>query len=220
VTVTLIFLAVIMITVIVWLLRQTLNVQPWVSDPVADAVSGRSLPTHTKTIGLTTFLAVATSLFALFVSAYTLRMQMLDWRPLPEPDLLWINTGFLVLASAAYQWTRSQAIREHASNVKLGLVASGLLSILFLAGQYIAWNQLNGAGYYMSSNPANAFFYLLTAVHGIHLLGGLYVWARSTAKAWSGADAEAVRLSIELCTVYWHFLLLVWVVLFGLLLST
>jgi len=220
VTVTLIFLAVIMVTVIVWLLRQTLNVQPWVSDAAADAVSGASLPTHTKTIGLTTFLAVATSLFALFVSAYTLRMQMVDWRPLPEPNLLWINTGFLVLASVAYQWTRGRAIKGHNSAVKIGLLVSGILSILFLVGQLIAWRELSGAGYYLSSNPANAFFYLLTAVHGIHLLGGLYVWARSTVKAWFGVDTEAVRLSIELCTVYWHFLLLVWVVLFGLLLAT
>jgi len=209
-----------MITVIVWLLRQTLNVQPWVSDPAADAVSGTSLPAHTKTIGLTAFLAVATSLFALFVSAYTLRMQMVDWRPLPEPDLLWINTGFLVLASVAYQWTRGQAIKGHDPAVKAGLLASGILSILFLGGQFVAWQQLNGAGYYLSSNPANAFFYLLTAVHGIHLLGGLYVWARSTMKVWGGGEADTVRLSIELCTVYWHFLLLVWVVLFGLLLST
>lgn len=219
-TVTLIFLAVIMITVIVWLLRQTLNVQPWVSDPAADAVSGTSLPAHTKTIGLTAFLAVATSLFALFVSAYTLRMQMVDWRPLPEPDLLWINTGFLVLASVAYQWTRGQAIKGHDPAVKAGLLTSGILSMLFLGGQFVAWQQLNGAGYYLSSNPANAFFYLLTAVHGIHLLGGLFVWARSTLKVWGGGEADTVRLSIELCTVYWHFLLLVWVVLFGLLLST
>jgi len=220
VTVTLIFLAVIMVTVIVWLVRQTLNVHPWVSDAAADAVSGTSLPAPTKTIGLTTFLAVATSLFALFISAYTLRMQLVDWRPLPEPDLLWINTGLLLLASVAYHWTRSQAIKGHGSAVKAGLLTSGMLSILFLAGQLIAWRELSTAGYYLASNPANAFFYLLTAVHGIHLLGGLYVWARSTVKAWAGAETESVRLSSELCTVYWHFLLLVWVVLFGLLLAT
>ncbi|MCH8058487.1 MAG: cytochrome c oxidase subunit 3, partial [Proteobacteria bacterium] len=135
-------------------------------------------------------------------------------------DLLWINTGFLVLASVAYQWTRGQAIKGHDPAVKVGLLASGILSILFLGGQFVAWQQLNGAGYYLSSNPANAFFYLLTAVHGIHLLGGLYVWARSTMKVWGGGEADTVRLSIELCTVYWHFLLLVWVMLFGLLLST
>lgn len=219
-TVTLIFLAVIMVTVITWLLRQTLNVQPWVSDPIADAASGASLPTHTKTVGLTTFLAVATSLFALFVSAYTLRMQMVDWRPLTEPNVLWLNTGLLVLASVAYHWTRNQAIKGNLPGLKLGLILSGALSIMFLVGQFSAWGELNGAGYYLSSNPANAFFFLLTAVHGIHLLGGLYVWARSTVSAWNGGDATALKLSVELCTVYWHFLLLVWLVLFALLLST
>ncbi len=91
---------------------------------------------------------------------------------------------------------------------------------MFLGGQLIAWQQLNASGFYVSTNPANAFFYLLTAVHGVHLLGGLWVWARSTTKVWTGAEADSVRLSIELCTVYWHFLLLVWIVMFGVLLST
>jgi cytochrome c oxidase subunit 3 len=94
------------------------------------------------------------------------------------------------------------------------------LTILFLLGQLIAWQDLQASGYTMSRNPANAFFYLLTAVHGAHLLGGLWVWAKSTIKVWTGADAESVRISVELCTIYWHFLLLVWAVLFGMLLST
>ena len=67
-TITLIFVAGIMITVIGWLFRQTINTQPWVATAEDDAVSGRSLDTNSKTIGLATFLAVATSLFALFVS--------------------------------------------------------------------------------------------------------------------------------------------------------
>jgi len=219
-TITLIFLAIIMATVIGWLLRQSLNTQPWVSDPAADAFSGASLDTNSKTVGLTTFLAVATSLFALFVSAYTIRMRVADWSPLAEPDLLWVNSAFLVLASVAYHWTRNQALAGRTNSLKPGLLAAGLLSTLFLAGQLAAWQQLQAAGYYASGNPANAFFYMLTAVHGLHMLGGLYVWARSMRRAWTGADADAVRLSIELCTIYWHFLLLVWVVLFGLLLTT
>jgi cytochrome c oxidase subunit 3 len=72
----------------------------------------------------------------------------------------------------------------------------------------------------MASSPADAFFYLITGLHGLHVLGGLWVWARTTAKVWRGTEIEKVRLSVELCTVYWHFLLIVWVVLFGLLLST
>lgn len=209
-----------MATVIGWLFRQTINVQPWVASAADDAFSGKSLNTHSKAIGLVTFLAVATSLFGLFISAYTLRMKMPDWSPVTEPDILWINTGILVLASIAFQWTRGAAIKDKERSVQIGLTLSGVLTILFLLGQLLAWQRLQEAGHYLSRNPANAFFYVLTAIHGLHLLGGLWVWARSTIKAWSGAGAESVRVSVELCTIYWHFLLLVWAVLFGMLLST
>ena len=218
--ITLIFMAIVMATVIGWLLKQSLNTQPWVSDEAADATTGASLDMNPKALGLTTFLAVAVSLFALFVSAYTLRMEEADWIPVQDPNLLWINTGFLVLASIAYHWTRNQAVAGRGRYLMAGLIASGVLSAVFLLGQLATWQQLQDAGYYVSTNPANAFFYLLTGVHALHLLGGLYVWGRSVVRVWGGADADAVRLSIELCTIYWHFLLLVWVVLFGLLLST
>jgi cytochrome c oxidase subunit 3 len=219
-TITLVFLGAIMATVIGWLLRQTLNTSPWIPIAADDASDGSSLDANTKTIALSTFLAVATSVFALFISAYVLRMQQPDWRPVSEPQLLWMNTGFLVLASIAYHLTRNAAVKGNTNWLKPGLSISGLLTFCFLVGQLIAWQQLNASGYYVSTNPANAFFYLLTAVHGIHMLGGMWVWARSTIKVWTGAEADSVRLSIELCTVYWHFLLLVWIVLFGMLLST
>jgi cytochrome c oxidase subunit 3 len=218
--ITLIFLGIIMATVIGWLLRQSFNTQPWVPSPEDDAVSGTSLSSNTKAVALTIFLAVATSVFALFISAYTIRMEEPDWRPVSEPVLLWLNTVVLIFASIAYHWTRNAAVAGREDRLKPGLIASGALTFLFLLGQVVAWQQLNAAGYKLDSNVANAFFYLLTAVHGLHMLGGLWVWARSTMKVWTGAAADSVRLSIELCTVYWHFLLLVWIVLFGMLLST
>lgn len=219
-TITLILMAILMATVIGWLLRQSLNTQPWVSNAAADASSGPSIDTHAKTFGLITFLAVVTSLFALFISAYAIRMEMVDWLPVKEPRLLWLNTGFLVLASIAYHWTRSAAIKGRSAALKRGLLVAGLLTFLFLAGQVLAWQQLHASGYFLSSNPANAFFYVLTAVHGLHMLGGMWVWGRSLQHVFTGAGVESVRLSIELCTVYWHYLLLVWVVLFALLIST
>ncbi|MEQ8208135.1 MAG: cytochrome c oxidase subunit 3 [Woeseia sp.] len=220
-TITLVFLAAIMATVIGWLLRQTLGTQPWVSSAVDDAVSGNSLETNAKTIGLTTFLAVATSLFALFISAYTIRMRMgADWIPLSEPQLLWLNSGFLVLSSIAYHWTRNAAVAGRSERLKPGLLLAGMFTLLFLVGQLTAWRGLYTTGVTVNGNPANAFFYLLTALHGLHLMGGVWVWARSLIRVFGGADADSVRLSVELCTVYWHYLLLVWIVLFGLLLST
>lgn len=220
-TITLILLACIMATVIGWLLRQTINTQPWIANAADDAVSGKSLDSSTAAIGLLTFLAVATSLFALFISAYTLRMEEPDWRPLTEPGLLWINTAILILASVAFQWTRGAAVRGDVPRLKTGLIVSGALTLAFLAGQLIVWGQLQAAGVFVAGNPANAFFYLLTAIHGLHMLGGMYVWGRSVSKVWSGGEAAIeARLTVELCAVYWHFLLLVWAVLFGMLLST
>jgi cytochrome c oxidase subunit 3 len=104
--------------------------------------------------------------------------------------------------------------------VKTWLLVGGVCTALFLSGQLVAWQQLSASGYLMTGNPANAFFYLLTALHGLHLLGGMWVWGRTTTRVLTGADVESVRLSVELCTVYWHYLLLVWIGLFGLLLST
>jgi cytochrome c oxidase subunit 3 len=76
---------------------------------------------------------------------------------------------------------------------------------------------LAGMGYLAATNAANAFFYLLTALHGMHIFGGLVAWWRSAARVWRGAEIVDLRLGVELCAVYWHYLLLVWLVLFTLL---
>ena len=216
----LLVLAVIMAALLGWLLKQTFNVQPWIAEAVDETANQAPLGANAKTVALTTLLAVVTSFFALIMSAYGLRMDFGDWVPLTEPELLWINTGMLLLASLAFQWTRNGAVSGSASRLKPGLVVTGLLTIGFLGGQFVAWRMLSASGQYISSNPANAFFYLLTVAHAVHILGGLYVWARATLRVFNGAHPDSVRESVVLCTVYWHFLLLVWLVMFGLLLST
>jgi len=221
VTYALIFLAGLMAVVVWWLVRQTINVQPWVEQRAADNVSGDgALSLPPVKVGLGVFLAVATSLFALLISAYHMRMMGDDWVRLPVPKVLWLNTVVLVLASVAMQWTRGAALREQADQVKTGMIAAGAFSFAFLAGQLWAWQQMDAAGYFLTANPAYSFFFLLTAVHGLHLLGGLWVWARTTNRVVRGAGAETIRLSVELCTVYWHYLLAVWVVLFAVLLHS
>jgi cytochrome c oxidase subunit III len=201
-----------------WLSQQRLTAKPWLEEGVAVDLredSPSSLPP--AKIGLGVFLAVAGSLFALFISAYSMRMNMVDWRALPVPKLLWLNTGLLVLSSAALQWAHVAARRNDMDSVMVGLSAGGASAVTFLVGQLFAWQQLRVAGYFVASNPANSFFYLITAIHGLHLMGGLVALGRTTAKVWRGAEMTQVRLSVELCAIYWHFLLLVWLVLLGLL---
>ena len=220
-TTALVFLAAIMAVVVWWLVRQTLDVKPWVEQrPLINDHGGDGLSLPPVKVGLGVFLAVATSLFGLFISAYLMRREGADWRPLAQPMVLWFNTAVLVLGSVFFQWARNAAKSGQPGGVRLGLLAGGACTLVFLAGQLWAWQQLNAAGHFLTANPANAFFYMLTALHGLHLLGGLWVWARTSVRLQRGAAVHEVRLSVELCTVYWHFLLVVWLVLFGVLLIT
>ena len=174
-----------------------------------------AVPPHK--VALFFFLGVASVLFALFITAYFIRMELTDWRPMPESPRLWLNTGILVLASVVLQWTLTMTARERLDKVKLGILAGGVLTFAFVLGQLGVWRQMAAAGYVMYNNPANAFFYVITGIHALHILGGLWVWTRAGIRALSGAKADDLYLSVELCTVYWHFLLLVWLVIFALL---
>jgi len=220
-TIALGFLALILATLLGWLLKQSFNTQPWIADVVSETAHQGPLGTNTRLIALLAFLAVVSSFFALILSAYALRMELGDWVPLSEPQLLWTNTAMLILASIVFQWTRNAAARNQSTRLLPGLLVTGVLTTGFVVGQLIAWQQLQATGQFITSNPANAFFYFLTGAHAVHIAGGMYVWARATIKVVLGrGDDRAVGRSIELCTIYWHFLLLVWLVLFGLLLST
>ena len=219
-TITLIFLSLLMGAVIWWLFKQSVNVQPWLAQGSIKDVHAGALDRPAVKTALWVFLAVVTSLFALFISAYAMRMHLGDWAPLPKPQLLWWNTALLAVTSAAMQWTVLAARRGESDGVRTGLIAGGVLTFAFLGGQLEVWRQLNASGYFLASNPANSFFYLLTALHGLHLLGGLVAWGRTVAKLWRGVEVAKVRLSVELCATYWHFLLGIWLVLFALLLFT
>ena len=203
-----------LVGIIVWVLvARRLTARSWESgSEESDVAAVRMAPAR---LGLWVFLAVITSLFSLFLSAYSMRSHHGDWSHLTLPDVLWVNTVLLVLGSVSMQIARNAVTRGLAQRLKLGLVAGGLFTIGFLAGQLIAWGQLRESGHFAQGSPANAFFYLLTAVHGLHLLGGLWVWGRTMTRLLRGVELVELRLSVELCTVYWHYLLLVWIALFA-----
>ena len=179
---------------------------------------GFRLPT--ARVFLSVFLGVVTAIFGLLTAAYFVRMTYADWQSLPVPALLWLNTAILILSSVALQWARTSARHQQADRVRRGLLAGGALAFAFLVGQFLVWQQLGSLGYFVDTNPSNSFFYLITGLHGLHLLGGLVAWLRASLRLWRGAETDKIRMSVELCAVYWHFLLLVWLVMFGLLLVT
>lgn len=217
-TIGLIFLSLLVAVIVGWLMRQTL-VEPWRAEVVVPEVRVGLSAKPTAKVALWVFLGVASSLFVLFVSAYVMRLGLADWSPIPRPRLLQLNTAFLMGASLAMEWTVHAARRADADNVRRGLAASGLLTFAFLGGQLYVWRQFHDAGFLLTNSAATAFFYLFTAVHGLHVLGGLVAWARASLRVRRGVDAARTRLACELCATYWHYLLAVWILLYALLVS-
>jgi cytochrome c oxidase subunit 3 len=170
-------------------------------------------------LGLWVFLSVVTMLFFLLIAAYANRMALEDWRPGPQLGLLWLNTLALLCSSIAMQRAAVMARRERIGDARPDLLAGGLFALAFLAGQVVAWLQLRGMGAFGVTIPSVAFFYLITGLHALHVAGGLVAWGRTAARVWNEEDAAQVRQAIELTATYWHFLLGVWLVLFGLLFS-
>lgn len=217
-TAILIFLAAIAVIISWWMAQQRLMSKPWLEVGHAGDVphrEGSSLPT--AKIGLGVFLAVVGAMFTLLISAYFMRMGLNDWWAVPIPGLLWLNTAVLAASSICLQWTKVEASRDKTEAVKAGIGLSFVTAVGFLVGQVFAWRQLTAAGYFLAENPANSFFYLLTGMHGLHILGGLVALGRTAFKAFGGGSTKAIRLGVELCAMYWHFMLLVWLVLFALL---
>lgn len=213
--------------IVVWaIIVRKFTAKPWEAGVPAHGIADDLPESAPARVGLWVFLAVVTSLFALFMSAYYMRMghghgMAHDWNALAEPPVLWINSALLILASGAMQWSRASIARGEVDRARDGLLLGGLLTLAFLAGQLYAWREIRNAEAFDPRGPAVAFFYVLTAVHGLHLLGGLFVWARTLLHMVpKRPEPIDVRLSIELCTVYWHYLLFVWIALFALLIST
>ena len=212
-----------------WLLIQRLREKPWTKQGVVPT-SQETVTSSAPKVGLWVFLAVVSSLFGLFASAYFMRMAghggLAAWERLDEPAVLWINTLVLVLASGAMQIARNRIDADDLAGGRSYFAGAGLLTVVFLAGQVLAWQQADPAGTLGVGSPAYAFFVLLTAIHGLHLVGGLWVLGRTTVRLFKGIDANNVvarsraRMSVQLCTTYWHWLLLIWLGVFALLLST
>ena len=211
-----------------WLLIQRLKDKPWMKQGVLPT-SQETVTSSAPKVGLWVFLAVVSSLFGLFASAYMMRVAghggLAIWQPLDEPNILWLNTLVLVLASGAMQVARNRIDTDDFRGGRSYFLTAGVLTVVFIAGQMLAWQQARASGNLGPGSPAYAFFVLLTAVHGLHLLGGLFVLGRTTARIFR-VDLEQVvarsriRTSVQLCTTYWHWLLLIWLGVFALLLST
>ena len=202
---------------------ETLAQKPWLpSQEKKDNLhTGKSFEFDSSRVALICFLGSITALFSLFFVAYVGRMAYGDWRVLPEPPLLWVNTAVLIISSILFQKAKNLANKFMFKNAKYYLMAAGLTAVLFIAGQFKVWNELTSYGYFVDSNASFAFFYMLTGLHMFHMLGGLVVWAWSIIQInKTDLSYRKLKSTIGSTAIYWHYLLAVWLVLFGILLVT
>ena len=208
-------------------LFKTLGEKPWVSPGNAAAIAPAIDPQASARIALRFILTIIGVLFFLFIITFLSRSQYPDfqalagapWQPFTDPSRLWFNTALLAMSSLVMQYGLIAARREQLNRAIAGISAAVFFSVGFLLAQLDLWQHLQSLGFYVNSNPANSYFYLLTAVHGVHILGGLLVLANVVFRIWYDGRGASLSGPLQLCTTYWHFLFGVWLVLFALLTS-
>jgi cytochrome c oxidase subunit III len=171
-------------------------------------------------VGAWVIVASVSMLFTGLSSAYIVRAASAsDWQALAVPRVLWVSTALIFLSSVTFEAARKSLKRTFTARYSRLLLLTGFLGLGFLALQVIAWRQLASQGIFLASNPHSSFFYLLTALHGLHLLVGLLallvVLLRSARKG--GADPGRQIAVTDGVAVYWHFMDFLWIYLFVLL---
>ncbi len=176
-------------------------------------------------IGVLVGLASITMMFSALASAYIVRSGLPgpnDWQQTTIPSFLWVSTAVIVASSFTVAFALKSLKGKSEAAFRRWLGATLVLGLAFLSSQLLAWKQLVAQGLYLASNPHSSFLYVLTGLHGIHLLGGIgglsYLIFRAWRRAEVGARGEAkLRAFADVVAIYWHFMDGLWVFLFLLL---
>ncbi len=207
----------------------TLSQKPWLDNSpgeIIDETFGNGL--RPKQIALNFFLGAVTVMFSLFIVTFVARSQYPDfqalagdvWQPFYDPMRLWVNTGLLFIGGIAIQASSYFAKKEKTKYAVIALAFALVFTLQFLVAQMMLWQHLHNLGYYVASNPANSYFYILTAIHGMHLVGGLLVLMNALLSFYRKNSFIQFSNSVRLCTRYWHYFFVVWLVLFALMTSS
>jgi len=180
--------------------------------------SGSSFPLSRAYVATWILLAAVTMLFAGLSSAYIVLHGLPQWQNITMPRIVWGNTLVLFASSISIEFARRAVHKNQIAMVRQWMAVSGILGLSFLAGQIVAWRQLVAAGVYLSTTIHSSFFYVLTGVHALHLMGGLVGLGVVLQKAFANKLTVENHESLKVCSLYWHFMDAVWIYCFLLLL--
>ena len=179
---------------------------------------GRGVPDGAYRTGMWMAFVAIVMLFAAFTSAMVVRKGAApDWASIALPRILYLNTVMLLASSVALETSRRYLAGGRADRFRLWLYVTAVLGVAFIGGQLYAWRELAARGVYLSTNPSSSFFYVLTAAHGVHLLGGIIALFYLVARAPQLAAGIKRRVAVDVTALYWHFMDGLWIYLLLLL---
>ena len=197
----------------------TLLDKPWEKEQAAiDSLhQGRTFNVSTQKSAVIIIFGIATVLFSLIFTGYIYTLPpSQDTKYLLKPNLLWINTSILFFVAYYFNKVTQDLKNKINLKIKKNIIIIGALSYLFLFGQLIFWVQLMKSGNYVSTNSYFSSFYIFTALHGIHLLGGLFFWGKVASRVLKLDNNKIIdeEKNISALSLYWTFLLIVWIMFF------
>ena len=173
---------------------------------------------------LTFFLLIAILMtFGGLIAAYIViaTNNVAEWKPFALPVQVWISTAIILASSISYHLAQTAIERNSQESAKRWLIVTTVLGAAFISSQIMSWIALSNRGFYMSGNPYAGFFYILTAVHAVHVLGGITALGSVMLRSWQPTvHAGSIKKRSALAGVvgwYWHFMGALWLVLFVLL---
>ena len=169
---------------------------------------------HPKKFAMWLFMASVMMLFASLTSAYIVREAEGNWLYFELPALFYYTTGIIVLSSVTMQWAYFVARKNDNGRLKLLILITAVLGIAFLVGQFKAWGALVQNSIYFIGNPSGSFLYVLTGLHGLHIISAVIFVLVVLNSAYKNRIHSQNMAQMEMCTTYWHFLGALWIYLF------
>jgi cytochrome c oxidase subunit III len=173
---------------------------------------------------LTGFLLVVVMMtFGGLMAAYVViaTNNVAEWKPFDLPIQVWISTGLILISSAIYHFGKLAVDRNDQPSAKKWFIITTVFGAAFISSQTLAWFELNARGLYVQGNPYVGFFFILTAVHAVHVLGGIValgsILLRNLVATDRLIEIEKRRTIAQVVGWYWHFMGSLWIALFVML---
>ncbi len=177
------------------------------------------LSMHPKKFALWLFIISISMIFAAMTSAYIVKQSEGNWLIFDMPDAFIWTSVVIIISSITMQWAYFAAQKDNLQQIKVAVLLTSILSIVFLVGQYYSWAQLVSQDVYFVGNPAGSFVYVFTGLHAFHLISGIVFLFIVLYSAMKYKIHSKAMVQIEMCTTYWHFLGGLWLYLYLFLLT-